>query len=337
MIPSEDRFIGCLLGQCLGDALGFVVEGDSPDVCAAYVRDVVLTRRIPDHGRNGYRFGQYSDESQMARELMLSLIEHGELDPEDYARRIALLFAENRVVGRGHATSAAAERLNAGVPWQDAGTPAPSAGNCSTMRAPPVGLFFASNPTRLADAACTQGRITHADPRCCAGAAAAAAAVALAAASDRIEPTEFLGHLRSLTARIDPTVASGLRQLQDWLTLPEAEVASLIARAGLPPGVDSHWRGGISAFVTASLLWSLYAFLRSPQDYVQAVATALRPGGDVDTTGALTGALIGAHLGRAALPEDLLDCLNDNGAWKVDDLADLARRCRRAAVQALQA
>lgn len=336
MIPSEDRFVGCLLGQCLGDALGFVVEGESPDLCAAYAREVVLARRIPDHGRTGYAFGQYSDESQLARELMLSLVEHGRLDPEDYARRIALLFAEDRVVGRGHATSAAAERLNAGVPWQEAGTPAPSAGNASAMRAGPIGLFFASDAARLTEAACIQGRITHADPRCCAGAAAVAAAVTLAAEGRQIEPVEFLGRLQNMTVRIEPTVASGLRQLQDWLTLPEAEAVSLIAHAGLPPGVDSHWRGGISAFVIASLLWSLYAFLRSPEDYIGAVATAIQPGGDVDTTAALTGALVGAHLGSAALPVDLLGCVNDNGVWKVDDLADLARRCRRAAVQALR-
>jgi ADP-ribosylglycohydrolase len=335
MIPSEDRFIGCLLGQCLGDALGFVVEGESPEVCAAYAQQVVRARQLPGSGRDGFGVGQYSDESQMARELMLSLTEHRRLDPADFARRIAELFAENRVVGRGHATSAAADRLIAGIAWQDAGTPAPSAGNASAMRAAPIGLFFASDPARQAQEACVQSRITHSDPRCCAGAAAVAAAVALAAASDRIDPTEFLGRLQALTVRIEPTIASGLRQLQDWLTLPEADAARLIAHAGLPPGVDSHWRGGISAFVVASLLWALYAFLRSPEDYLGAVAIAIQPGGDVDTTAALAGALVGAHLGTAALPDEMLGHLTDNGSWTHDALADLARRCRRAAVLAL--
>lgn len=336
MIPSEDRFVGCLLGQCLGDALGFVVEGQSPEACAAYARDVVLARRLPEQVRNGFRFGQYSDESQLARELMASLIAHGRLDPDDYARRIARLFAEDQVIGRGHATAAAAARLNEGVPWQHAGTPPPSAGNCSTMRAAPIGLFHANDWSALAESACLQGRITHADPRCCAGAAAAAAAAALAAEGDRIDPGEFLARLQALTIRIEPTVASNLRQLRAWLRLPEAEAAALIARAGLPPGVDSHWRGGISAFVVASVLWSLYAFLRSPEDYVQAVATAIWPGGDVDTTAALTGALVGAHLGTAALPAEWLARINDKGAWGAAELADLARRCRQAAVDAIR-
>lgn len=336
MIPSEDRFVGCLLGQCLGDALGFVVEGDAPEAAAAYARDVVLARRTPERGREGFRFGQYSDESQLARELMQSLVEHGGLEPDDYAHRIAVLFAENRVVGRGHCTTAAAERLNAGVPWHRAGTPPPSAGNCSAMRAPPIGLFFASNPTAMTEAACTQSRITHADRRCCAAAAVIACATALAAKSERIEPAEFLGRLQALAVTFEPTVACNLRQLQDWLSLPENEAIGLIARAGLPPGVDSHWRGGISAFVVASLLWALYAFLRSPEDYIRAVATAIYPGGDVDTTAALAGALIGAHLGVAALPADLLGHVNDNGTWSAGELAELARKCRRAAVDAVR-
>lgn len=336
MIPSEDRFIGCLLGQCLGDALGFVVEGEAPDIAAAYAREVVLARRLPDHGRPPYAFGQYSDESQLARELMGCLVEHGRLDPEDYAARIARLFAENRVVGRGHGTTAAADRLNSGIPWDQAGTPAPSAGNCSAMRAPPVGLFFASDLQAMMQAACTQSRITHADHRCGAGAAVIAAATALAAEGGSIDPKEFLARLQALAVKFEPTVASNLRQLQDWLSLPEAEASAQIARAGLPPGVDSHWRGGISAFVVASLLWSLYAFLRAPEDYLAAVAIAIMPGGDVDTTAALTGALVGAHLGTAGLPAALLPHLTDNGAWTAAELSDLARQCRRAAIAAVQ-
>ena len=44
MVPPEDRFAGCLIGQCLGDALGFIVEGHPPRTCRAYV-DIVLKER----------------------------------------------------------------------------------------------------------------------------------------------------------------------------------------------------------------------------------------------------------------------------------------------------
>jgi ADP-ribosylglycohydrolase len=44
------------------------------------------------------------------------------------------------------------------------------------------------------------------------------------------------------------------------------------------------------------VLWSLYSFLRSPEDYWETVCTAIAVGGDVDTTAAMAGAVSGAYL-----------------------------------------
>src|SRR5437879_13692595 len=91
------------------------------------------------------------------------------------------LFAESRIVGRGLATETAARRLIRGVPWDEAGVPAPSAGNGSAMRAGPVGLLYGDDLPEMIRVAHDQGRITHKDNRCSAGAIAIAGAVALAA------------------------------------------------------------------------------------------------------------------------------------------------------------
>jgi ADP-ribosylglycohydrolase len=91
--------------------------------------------------------GQYSDDSQLARELVVSIVDRGKFDAVDYAGRIAALFRENRIVGRGLATQAAADRLILGIPWYEAGAPPPSAGNGSAMRAGPVGLFSSTIST----------------------------------------------------------------------------------------------------------------------------------------------------------------------------------------------
>ncbi|HJO71569.1 MAG TPA: hypothetical protein QGG32_01770 [Rhodospirillales bacterium] len=39
--PGPEKFAGCLIGQSLGDVLGFVVEGQPPDACRVYVDGVV--------------------------------------------------------------------------------------------------------------------------------------------------------------------------------------------------------------------------------------------------------------------------------------------------------
>ena len=323
--PGEDRFSGSLIAQCLGDAVGFVVEGRPPAACREYVEEVLRSGRAVAPGRDSFPVGQYSDDSQLARELLQSFVASGHFDAADYARRIADIFAENRIVGRGRATEQAALRLAAGVPWWQAGTPPPAAGNGSAMRAGPIGLLFFDDKQALVRAAHDQGRITHADPRCSAGAVAIAGAVALALGEKAIEPGPFLARLAEWSGAIEPTLAGYLGELENWLNLPPDEAAPLISRAGLEAGYSDRWQG-VSPFVIPSVLWSLYAFLKSPDDYWETICTAVRIGGDVDTTAAMAGAISGARVGLEALPRGMARRLTDCGAWGFDDLVALARR-----------
>src|SRR5207302_4144497 len=115
-------------------------------------------------------------------------------------------------------------------------TPSPAAGNGSAMRAAPIGLYFYDDPDQLVQAAHDQGRITHQDPRCSAGAVAIAGAVAVALESETIEPPRFLNQLSGWVERIEPSVAEAIRQLAVWITLPPEEAVAHISIAGLAPG-----------------------------------------------------------------------------------------------------
>jgi ADP-ribosylglycohydrolase len=79
--------------------------------------------------------------------------------------------------------------------------------------------------------------------------------------------------------------------------------------------------------VTSSVLWSLYCFLRTPEEYWETVCAAIAVGGDVDTTAAMAGAISGAHLGLDALPTDLAHHLTDRGTWGFTELVALADAC----------
>ena len=54
----RDRFAGCLVGQALGDALGFVAEGQDSDICSRYVEQAVRSRRLGQYHSFGYPLGQ---------------------------------------------------------------------------------------------------------------------------------------------------------------------------------------------------------------------------------------------------------------------------------------
>jgi ADP-ribosylglycohydrolase len=258
----------------------------------------------------------------------MTFAEAGGWNPAAFARRLAAFFGEGRDVSAGPGTRAAAMRLLGGAHWSRSGTPAPYAGNGSAMRAAPLGLLFGSDIRSMTKATVEQSRMTHLDPRCSAGALAVAGAVSLAATGGPVRNGEFLGGIAELTVPIDASVTEAIRGLEDWAQLPPAEAARHLHAKRLDPDYAGEWHG-ISAFVTPSVVWSLYAFLHSPDDYWTTVCTAIVVGGDTDTMAAIAGAISGARLGPGVLPAGLVERLNDRGGWGRDPLTELAHRAAR--------
>jgi ADP-ribosylglycohydrolase len=320
----RDQLTGLILGQALGDALGFVVEAQPPEVAGEYVEQWMRPGRAAQRCHPRYPFGQYSDDTQLARELLRSFHEHRGWDPGAFAARLAQLFRDRRDVGAGKGTRSAALRLLMGVPWSESGTAAPYAGNGSAMRAGPLGLLF-DRIEEVGRAARQQSRITHLDPRCAAGAAVVACAVWHAGKRGPLDVKSLLTELASCAEVDERSVAEAIRGLADWVSLPPPAAARHVHESGLDPA-HPRWQG-ISAFVTPSLLWSLYSFLRSPDDYWETICTAIWVGGDTDTMAAIAGAISGARLGVSGLPSELLPCLTDQGEWGAQELTELAHSC----------
>ena len=334
MLPAKEQFSGCLIGQCLGDALGAPVEGQDPESCARFVTSVLrgaepstaVAAAVSWTPPGGLPLGQYTDDSQLARELMLSYAACGTFDAKDYASRLGELFRDNRVVGAGRATAEVGRRIASGMSWEQAAILAPSAGNASAMRAAPIGLFYYDDPQALIGAARDQSQVTHRDPRCAAGAVAIAGAVALALRPGPIVVESFLAQLAEWVRQIDQSVAFDVYQLSAWGSLSPEAAATFMVRARLCPGSSTEWRG-VSSYVVTSVLWSLYCFLRTPRDYLETIYTAIAAGGDVDTTAAMAGAISGAHLGLSALPAPWTPHLTDRGEWSHDELVGVTDRC----------
>jgi ADP-ribosylglycohydrolase len=114
----------------------------------------------------------------------------------------------------------------------------------------------------------------------------------------------------------------------DWLRLSPDAAAIEIAEIGMVADEKRKW-AGISPFVTSSVLWALYSFLRSPDDYWETILTAIGAGGDADTTAAMAGAIAGARLGSAAIPYELASRIHDQGTWRANDLQRLASNAAR--------
>ncbi|MFB2918428.1 MULTISPECIES: ADP-ribosylglycohydrolase family protein [Aerosakkonema] len=64
----------------MGDAVGSRVEGDPPDVCQNYVNCELKAKQPTDRDRFPFPFGQYTDDLQLARELLQSYVACGKFD-----------------------------------------------------------------------------------------------------------------------------------------------------------------------------------------------------------------------------------------------------------------
>lgn len=327
MAPRVDQFQGCIIGCAVGDAIGAPVEAKAPAEVRAFIKAHVRPKSFEDIKRPGFKFGQYTDDGQLTRELMLSLVENGGFDPEDFAGRIADMFARRKIVGFGRSTQSAATRLIENFSWNEAGEPAPAAGNGSAMRASPIGLYHWNEPgDALLSEARDQGIITHTNPLCTAGAVAVAGATAFALDPDRDPYSEdWWMELSELVSDFDEEFADGILSLWKWRDLDITKVFEHIkAFEGDPSQINAKWNDAISPYVVSSVLWSLYAFMTSPFDYWDSLCVAMWPGGDVDTTAAMTGAISGAKNGLAAIPEEIAKQIHDRGTWGYQPLCDLA-------------
>lgn len=317
-----------MLGLAVGDAVGAVVEALPPEAARSYVEGVLRPGRIPARGRESFPFGQVTDDTQLARELLLSIGEDGVLDPGEFAERLLNLVTSGDLVGGGPATVTAARRLALGLPWREAGTPAPYAGNGAAMRAAPLGVLYGHDSRLLAGVVADQARVTHQDPRAGAGALAIAVAAAIAARRDPVMPAQFLAEVSEAVQAVHASTAADLLAIAGWVELPPEEAQAALRTQGLEPTAAQGWRG-ISSHVTASVGWSLYAFLQSPDGYWEAICTAVAVGGDSDTLAAMTGGIAGARLGAAAVPMQYRERLTDRGRWSAAELLDLAATVHR--------
>lgn len=278
--PSlSDRGAGAMLGLALGDALGAKREG------GIIGRSIWALVCLP-YGR----LLRWTDDTQMSLGAAESLIERGGVDCDDLARRWAAAASWARGYGPGTLTLLA--QVRAGRNWKDASRSVfrdGSWGNGAAMRAAPFGLFYRGKRDELLRAAAEAAAITHAHPLGVEG------AVLIAGATESVlrgtEPDALIDELSRLAR------GEEFRTRLFW------------ARGALSSPVDAgetRRRLGNGVAAHQSVVTALYAFARHPDDFDALTAFVRDVDGDVDTIGAMSGALFGARNGVAALPSEHL-------------------------------
>jgi ADP-ribosyl-[dinitrogen reductase] hydrolase len=202
---DENKFIGCLLGTAVGDAIGLPVEGLAPERAQRLFG--ALTQHRLFLGR-----GFVSDDTAHALMTAQALVASGG-EPERFGRELAgrlRLWFLSLPPGVGLATARACLKLLVGVSYKNAGVF--SAGNGPAMRAPIIGLFCATDPddTRLRALVHVSTRLTHTDPQAEEGALAIAKATTSSPFAEPEGESRLSGRGRPVSGYIVHTVAAAL-------------------------------------------------------------------------------------------------------------------------------
>ncbi|HKN51534.1 MAG TPA: ADP-ribosylglycohydrolase family protein [Amycolatopsis sp.] len=333
---ARDRAVGAFTGLAVGDALGMPTQDMSrAAIAAAYGPVTGLVDAIADQPIAPARpAGSITDDTEQAVMLARLLIDgHGRVEPRVFAD--ALLIWEADMIRRGSAdllgpsTKRALERLQDGVPAEEAGRTGTT--NGAAMRVTPVGIATPPEDLdALVDAVVATAKVTHNTTIGIASAAAVAAAVStaidgatLTEALDAGEEAAAVGATRGHWAA-GPDIAARIRWAREWVrTLGPDDIADATEQV-IGTSVASQ-ESVVAAFALAE------AFGEDP---VGALRTAAGLGGDTDTVAAICGAMLGAVHGTSGIPDELTETVRKVNGLDLEPLVDglLALRCdaRRA-------
>jgi ADP-ribosylglycohydrolase len=274
----EHPAVASLLGVAVGDAFGsrILLPGDHPDV----VGRVGPAPPWP-----------WSDDTEMACSVYLILGRYREIDQDALAASFAEHFDPDR--GYGSGVERMLLRYRKGESWRDV---SPSVfgmgswGNGGAMRVAPLGAWFGSDLDTVVTQASKSAVVTHAHPEGVAGTVAVAVAAALAATQSSIEPVELLN---AVAARLPGSEVQRRIQIASGISgaSPIAEVASVLGNGREVSAVDT----------VPLALWIAAHHLDAYED---ALWTITQVAEDVDTVCAITGGIIAARTGSAAIPAE---------------------------------
>ena len=293
------KFLGCLIGTAIGDALGAGREGRG----MSRSEDIVSLVEKPEQLI-------YTDDTHMTIGVAESLIESKGFDGEHMAQAFIKNYEAEPWRGYGPGPPIIFGMIKSGEAWDSVANRlyrGGSFGNGSAMRVAPVGLLYSHNMEKLREIAYQSSSITHSHELGKEGAALQACAVALALNTpigEDIDREAFLSRLQNcIRNQLYREKIARIGEL-----LGEQDKAEVLAVLG----------NGIEA--PSSVPTAIHCFLRQPQSYKDTVTYAVSLGGDTDTIAAMAGAISGAYLGIEAIPSEWRAKL-ENGEY-IETLAE---------------
>ena len=272
----ESQALSSLQGLSVGDAFGETFFREDPQS--------IQERSLPPGTWN------WTDDTHMALSIVEVLLEFGRIEQDKLARLFAEKYSQQPWRGYGGGARRLLGNLSRKADWREE---APklfsggSYGNGAAMRAAPIGAYYTNAPQRAAEEAEKSAMITHFHPEGRVGAMAVAAAAALFPLELGVKTgAEFLEEVAALLP--ESKTRAGI---EEAVRIPPSQVQQAASKLGTGMRV--------AAFDTVP--FCLWVAAHHADEYENALWVTVSGSGDMDTTCAIVGGIIGAA--RPAPPE----------------------------------
>ena len=296
---SVDKVSGLMLGMAAADALGSRFNDKPPDEIPPL--DLEYIRSHPPKN--------YTDDTQMAISVFEEMAENGGVDQSSLRDRFLRRFSPWR--GYGGGMLEVIERWRGGESISSTASSLYNGtgnfGDGAAVRAAPISIFFSlDEQDALFEQVHRCSLLTHTHPYGLAGALLHAFTVLLAL--NDIPVSEWLPRIFKLP--IDSAFKIKLGRVVQCLERKSSAHESAKEIGNGPQAIEA---------VPAAL----YAVVRYPESFIDAVLFAVSIGGDADTIGAMAGAVAGARFGCLNIPESLINQM-ENGREGIDYIREVA-------------
>lgn len=326
---TREHFTGCLIAGAVGDALGASIEFMTLDQIRSTYGESGLTGYAPAYGRKG----AITDDTQMmlftAEGLVLSRIRQeypgndGMIDCTYHAllRWLTTQQPDRQTdLMQSHGSCAIVEGVLTGhtslfsrrAPGNSClsalasgtmGTPDrpvnDSKGCGGVMRIAPVGLAF-PDVEKAFDIGCRSAAITHGHPTGYLTAGTQAAIISLI----------ITGHSLTKAVNAGIHILKQRKNAKETLDALTATVETACSASPSPETVETLGEGWIAE---EALAIGLYCAMVHENEMAKALLLSVNHSGDSDSTGTITGNILGALHGRSAIPPHWIDDLELNG------------------------
>lgn len=302
-----DRFLGCLVGLAVGDALGTTLEFTSYSEAQANP-----VKNIVGGGPFNLPAGYWTDDTSMALCLADSIIEKGGFDAFDQMSKYLDWYqtgynsSNGRCFDIGMATAKALRQFRStSNPYT---TDINAAGNGVIMRIAPVPMLFNGDPEKVILHSILTSKTTHPSPQ-------------------SINCSAYMGWMIDalLSGKSKEEVLEASKNNETWAYLDSLnepkDISSLEVISGSylkkEPGV-----GGINGdgYVINTFEAVLWAFNKT-KNFKDALLKIVNIGQDADTTGAVCGQIAGACYGLSGIPEEWVSKIH-----KIDEIKERAEK-----------